>query len=137
MVLLLVLLMQWPSAGYTTAAEWSRMASLTYCRYSLLSGEPWFFFTWPLQLASSGSEFWVQQKEGRPQCVCNLSMVQSQLRFQKWPNRLYLWMEGATKSYCKGVLIEKLEGLLCLPLQTIPQKAKNKQEKNRWGEGHT
>lgn len=27
--------------------------------------------------------------------------------FRNGQNRLYLWMEGATKSYCKGTLIDK------------------------------
>lgn len=64
--------------------------------------------------------------------ICHSPMAQQQLRFQRWANRLYLLMEGATakghsqrnkRNYC-GYLGK-------------PQKAMNSQENSTQDEGHS
>lgn len=141
-VLLLVLPTQQPSAGYATAAGWSRMASLMSYGCWLLSGETWFSCTSPLQLASSGSfTSWSQssgcsENKAGPNVFATVPWPIASSDFKDGQNRLYLWMEGATKSYCKGTLIDKW-GFLQPSLQTVPQKAINSQKKHSWGEDHT
>lgn len=94
-----------------------------------------------LQVASLGSFSSCAQRSGcsknqaGPKEFANCSMAQSQRRFGRWPSRLFLRMEGATKAYCEGTLIGK-EDLLWPSLGIEPQKATNNQEKNAPGEGH-
>lgn len=129
LVLLLALLPQRPSAGSASLSSYGCWLSAEPCEVLLHSASA----AGQLRLIHSlGSEFWVQEEEGRTPRVCSCRMAQSQLRFQRWPNRLYLWMEGATKSCGKGTLIEKSTSL-----PTGPRKAMINQEKNTWSEGHT
>lgn len=103
-------LLQLQSTGYWLGLDGPGWPHWCLAGGRLLSGEPGFFSTWPLQLTSWGSFIsWSQnstysKKKAGPNvhfsrlCLHHVCKSHGQLRFQewvKWANGLYFLMEGA------------------------------------------